>query len=169
MPTTSSGSRQSGGNLIASLWVPRQMGVALLKDTYTPNIDTHLRYSDVSAQEVRGRGLHGGRARRSRAAPTAYDAAANEYNLLGNDLSWGPGATFATRYGVVYEMATADKWLWALLDFGALINVTNGVFQIDWAAGLLVRPGRPARLGDAAEQSSVEASRRSPRSSASRA
>ena len=146
MPTTSQWYAQSGGNLIASLWVPRQMGVALLKDTYTPNVDTHVRYSDISGQEVvdGGGGLYVAGGKEIAGRSTSYDAAVNEWNLLGNDLSWGPGATFSTRYGAVYEMATADKWLWALLDFGALINVSNGVFQIDWAAGLLsVQAGPP--------------------------
>ena len=34
-------------------------------------------------------------------------------------------------------MTTVDKYLWALLDFGTLIAVQNGVFTIDWAQGLL--------------------------------
>jgi hypothetical protein len=143
MATTSQWFAQSGGNLIASLWVPRQMGVVLLKDTYIPNIDTHMRYSDVSAQEVTGT-LYDMGGKEIAGRSTSYDAAVNEYNFLGNDLAWGPGATFSTRYGAVYEMATADKWLWALLDFGVLVNVNNGVFQIDWAAGLLsVQAGPP--------------------------
>ena len=119
------------------------MGVALLKDPYVPNIDSHLRYSDVVGEEIAGT-LYTAGGKEILGRATSYDALANEYNLLGNDLAWGPGATFATRYGVVYEMATADKWLWALLDFGVLINVNNGVFQIDWAAGLLsVQAGPP--------------------------
>jgi hypothetical protein len=142
--TTSQWFAQSGGNLIASLWVPRQMGVSLLKDTYVPNLDTNLRFADVSAHEVAATGLYvaGGQEILSRS--TSYDAANNEYNLLGNDLVWGPGATISTRYGVIYEMATTDKWLWALLDFGVLVVVTNGVFQIDWTTGLLsVAAGPP--------------------------
>lgn len=136
MATTSRWYPQSGGNLVAALWVPRQMGVALLGAAYTPNLDAHLRYADVSASEITGSGyVAGGSQIASRAI--SYDAANDEYNLLGNDLSWGPGATFSARYGVIYEMTTTDKWLWALLDFGALINVNNGVFQIDWAAALL--------------------------------
>lgn len=127
---------QSGGNLIASLWVPRQMGVVLLKDTYVPNIDTHLRYSDVVANEAAGTGYTAGGLQIG-GRSTSYDAAANEYNLLGNDLTWGPGATFSCRYGAIYEMVTTDKWLWALLDFEADIPVSNGIFQIDWVAGLL--------------------------------
>jgi hypothetical protein len=141
--TTSQWYAQSGGNLIASLWVPRQMGVALLTSVYTPNIDTDMRYSDVVARECVGAGYTAGGSQISGRA-TSYDAALNEYNLLGNDLAWGPGATFTTRYGVVYEMTGTDKWLWALLDFGADINVNNGVFQIDWAAGLLsIQAGPP--------------------------
>ena len=143
MPTTSQWYAQSGGNLIASLWGPRQMGVALLGATYTPNVDTHLRYSDVVGSEITGTLYVAGGAQIS-VRSVSYDAAANEYNLLGNDLSWGPGATFSARYGAIYEMLTTDKWLWGLLDFGALINVNNGVFQIDWAAGLLsVQAGAP--------------------------
>jgi len=143
MPTTSQWYPQSGGNLIASLWVPRQMGVALLADTYVPNLDSHMRYSDIVASEVAGTlYVAGGKEITGRAI--SYDSALNEYNLQGNDLSWGPGATFAARYGAVYEMATADKFLWALLDFGALISVSNGVFQIDWATNLLsVQAGPP--------------------------
>lgn len=143
MATTSQWYPQSGGNLIASLWVPRQMGVALLTNAYTPNVDTDLRYADVVAREVAGAGYTAGGSQISGRA-ISYDTALNEYNLLGNDLSWGPGATFTTRYGVVYEMTGTDKWLWALLDFGADINVNNGVFQIDWAAGLLsIQAGPP--------------------------
>ena len=143
MPSTSQWYAQSGGNLVASLWVPRQMGVVLLKDTYTPNIDTHVRYSDVSAHEATGT-LYTAGGKEVLGRSTSYDSAANEYNLLGNDVTWGPGATFSTRYGAIYEMATSDKWLWALLDFGALIDISNGVFQIDWAAGLLsVQAGPP--------------------------
>jgi hypothetical protein len=144
MATTSQWFAQSGGNLIASLWVPRQMGVALMKDTYVPNVDSHLRWADISAHELVAGGLYiaGGQQIASRSI--SYDSAANEYNLLGNDLVWGPGATFSPRYGVIYEMTGADKWLWGLLDFGALIVVSNGVFQIDWAAGLLsVQAGPP--------------------------
>lgn len=144
MPTTSVWYAQSGGNLIASLWVPRQIGVVLLKDTYVPNVDTHLRYSDVVTHECPATGTYVAGGKEILGRSVSYDSAANEYNLLGNDLAWGPGATIATRYGAVYEMATSDKWLWALLDFGALINVNNGVFQIDWAAGLLsVQAGPP--------------------------
>jgi hypothetical protein len=137
MAPTSQWFGQAATGLIARMWAPTQMGVALMKTSFTPNIDTQLRYSDVSSQELAAGGGYtvGGSQITGRSA--SYDSAADEYNLLGNDLSWGPGATFTTRYGIIYEMVTTDKWLWALLDFGGSIDVANGVFQIDWTAGLL--------------------------------
>lgn len=128
---------QAAAGIVARLWVPTQMGVILMKNTFVPLIDTQLRYSDISAGELASGGGYtpGGKQITSRS--TAYSSAADEYDLLGDDLSWGPGATFITRYGVIYEMATTDKYLWALLDFGADIPVSNGTFTIDWIAGLL--------------------------------
>jgi hypothetical protein len=144
MPPTSQWFGQAATGLIARNWAPTQMGVILMTPAFVPNIDTQLRYADVTASELATGGGYtkGGQQISGRSA--SYDSAADEYNLLGNDLSWGPGATFTTRYGIIYEMATTDKWLWALLDFGGPIDVANGVFQIDWTAGLLsVQTGPP--------------------------
>ena len=113
MAATSQWFGQAATGLIARMWTPTQMGVILMVPSFVPNIDTQLRYSDVQASEL---------------------ATGGGYNP---DVQWGPGATFTTRYGVIYEMTTADKWLWAILDFGGPIDVANGVFQIDWTAGLL--------------------------------
>jgi hypothetical protein len=120
------------------------MGVALLKNTYVPDRDNHLRYSDVVAAEVAATGGYtaGGKQVANRAA--SYDPAADEYNLQGDDVVWGPGATITARYAVVYEMATADKYLWALLDFGADQTVSSGYFSVDFIAGVLsVKAGPP--------------------------
>lgn len=128
---------QAAAGIVARLWAPTQMGVILMKSTFTPNIDTQLRYSDVSAQELAAGGGYtvGGKEILSRSA--SYNASTDEYDLLGADITWGPPATFTARYGIVYEMATADKYLWALLDFQADIPVSAGVFTIDWTGGLL--------------------------------
>jgi len=136
MPTLAQWFAQSGGLLIARLWTPQQMGVILMRPTYVPNIDTQLRYADVSAQELAAGGLYavGGKEIMNRSV--AYDATNDEYNLLGDDVAWGPGAAFTTRYGIVYEMATTDKFLWELLDFGADITV-SGYFTVDFLAGIL--------------------------------
>jgi hypothetical protein len=119
------------------------MSVALMKPTYTPDIDAHLRYADVSAQELAAGGGYtvGGKSLTGKS--TSYDAGANEYNLLAADISWGPGATFQTRYGIIYENGTTDEFLWALLDFGALQDITNGTFLLDWATNLLAIAAGP--------------------------
>ena len=143
MATTSQWFAQSGGNLIARLWVPQDMKVALMKPTYAPDIDAHLRYADVVAQELAAGGGYASGGKSLTGKSISYDAPANEYNLLAADLSWGPGATLQTRYGVVYESGTTDAFLWALLDFGALQDITNGTFLLDWATNLLAIAAGP--------------------------
>lgn len=143
MATTAQWFAQAGGNLIARLWVPQDMKVALMKDTFVPNIDVQLRFADVVAQEVAAGGGYAAGGKSLAGKSVAYDAAANEYNLLAGDLSWGPGATFATRYGVVYEDGTTDEFLWALLDFGALQDISNGTFLLDWGTNLLAVAAGP--------------------------
>src|SRR6516164_6412897 len=103
MATSSQWYAQAGGILISRYWVPQNMSVALLKSTYVPDLSNHLRYSDVSPQEVAAGGGYtvGGKALTGKS--TSYDGVAHEMNLLAADLSWGPGATFQTRYGVIYE------------------------------------------------------------------
>lgn len=137
MAATSQWFGQAATGLIARMWTPTQMGVILMVPSFVPNIDTQLRYSDVQASELATGGGYTAGGQQITGRSASYDSAADEYNLQGNDLTWGPGATFTTRYGVIYEMTTADKWLWAILDFGGPIDVANGVFQIDWTAGLL--------------------------------
>ena len=144
MATTSQWYAQSGGYLIARLWAAQDMRVALMQASYVPNVDTHLRYSDVSGSEVAAGGGYTTGGKSLTGKSVSYDAAANEYNLQAADLSWGPGATFATRYGCVFEFDTTDKFLWALLDFGALQDITNGTFLLDWSTNLLaVAQGPP--------------------------
>jgi hypothetical protein len=137
MAATSQWYGQAATGLIARMWVPTQMGVILMVPSFVVNIDSQLRYSDISANELASGGGYTVGGKQITGRSTSYDAAADEYNLLGDDLTWGPGATFTTGKGVIYEMTTTDKWLWAILDFGGPIDVANGVFQIDWTAGLL--------------------------------
>jgi hypothetical protein len=143
MATTSQWFAQAGGNLIARLWVPQQMNVMLLTPAFVPNIDTQLRYADVAAQELAAAGgyLTGGKEILNRSI--SYDALANEYNMIGDDVVWGPGATFSTRYGIIYEQSTADKYLWGLLDFGQQFDVANGYFSVDFAAAALAVAAGP--------------------------
>jgi hypothetical protein len=141
--TSSQWFAQAGGNLIARLWVPQDMKVALMKDTFVPNVDSQLRYADVAAQELAAGGGYTPAGKSLTGKSISYDASLNEYNLIANDLSWGPGATFQTRYGIVYEDGTTDEFLWALLDFGVLQDIQNGTFLLDWASNLLAIAAGP--------------------------
>jgi hypothetical protein len=143
MATTAQWFAQAGGNLIARLWTPQDMKVALMKGTYVPNIDTQMRYADISAQELAAGGGYTVAGKSLTGKSTSYDSAADEYNLLAADLSWGPGATFQTRYGVIYEDGTTDEFLWALLDFGGLQDIQNGTFLLDWASNVLAIAAGP--------------------------
>jgi hypothetical protein len=135
---------QAATGIVARQWVPTQIGVVLMQASYVPNIDTQLRYSDISGSELTAGGGYtvGGQELLGRS--TSYDAAANEYNLIATDPAWGPGATFSARYAVVYEMATTDKYLWSLLDFGSLFSVSSGTFQIDFTSNPLSIQTGPA-------------------------
>jgi hypothetical protein len=141
--TSSQWFAQAGGNLIARLWVPQDMKVALMKDTFVPNVDSQLRYADVAAQELATGGGYTANGKSLTGKSISYDASLNEYNLIASDLSWGPGATFQTRYGIVYEDGTTDEFLWALLDFGVLQDIQNGTFLLDWASNLLAIAAGP--------------------------
>jgi hypothetical protein len=141
--TTSQWFPQAGGFLIARLWTTQDMSVMLMKDTYVKQLDTHMRYADVSAHELVAGGGYtvGGKSLTGKS--TSYDSSNDEYNLIASDLSWGPGATFQTRYGIIYENGTTDEFLWALLDFGTLQDIQNGTFLLDWATNLLAIAGGP--------------------------
>lgn len=143
MATSSRWFAQSGGNLIARLWTPQQMGIILMRNTFVPNTDVQMRYSDVQAEELAAGGGYavGGAEITGRSA--SYDSPSDEWTLLGSDVTWGPGAAFVTRYGIVYEMATTDKFLWELLDFGQDITVA-GYFAVDFASGVLGIKAGPA-------------------------
>lgn len=143
MATTAQWFPKAGGNLIGRLWVPQQMGVILMKPSFVPGLDVQMRYADVSAQELAAGGTYvvGGKEILNRAV--SYDPTGDETNLLGDDVQWGPGALFTTHYGIVYEMATTDKYLWEILDFGADITV-SGYFTVDFLAGILSVKAAPA-------------------------
>lgn len=126
----------SAEGILGALWVANPMTVALLKPTYTPNLDTHKVWTDISAQEITGTGYTSpGQLLASRAQ--AYNAGADRTDLSAADSVWGPGASFTARYAAIYDNS-GTKPLWALVDFQADQTVSNGTFTLDWQSiGLL--------------------------------
>jgi hypothetical protein len=125
-----------GGAILANLWTGDPMTVALLDPAFVPNYDTQKAWADVSAHEVAGTGYAaGGILLTGKAAP--YDTVNDLYNLQAASVVWGPGATFNAGFALVYDNS-GTKPLWSLVDFQGTKTVSNGTFEIDWAAlGLL--------------------------------
>ena len=128
----------SGGGILSALWLADQMKVALMKPTFVPDRDVQKVFADIAAQELAaGAGYTAGGAVLANKA-TNYDAAADRTNLVADDVTWGPGATFDTGFAVVYDNTSATKILWSVVNFEGTKSVVNGVFTLDWAAvGLL--------------------------------
>lgn len=132
------------GNLIARLfngevdYDSHTIKVALLTDGYTPNQDTHITWSQVSANEATGTGYVAGGATLS-GKTVSYDAASNVTTLDANDVTWA-NATVTARYAVIYDdngAAANEKVLLGYVDFGVNQSATNGNFTITWdAAGI---------------------------------
>lgn len=109
--------------------------VALLKNTYTPNQDSHTYKSDLGANEVTGTGYTAGGATLGGKTVT-YDAANNVTVLDADDVTWA-NSTITARYAVIYDDAGATdaaKVLLGYVDFGVDQASTNGNFTITWDA-----------------------------------
>jgi len=143
MATTAQWFAKAGGALIADLWVPRQMGIILMKASYVPDIDTQMLYADVAAQELAAGGGYATGGLEITGRSTVYNAGADRWDLMGDDVLWGPGATFTTHYGIVYEMATAEKRLWEILNFGQDYAIANGYFTVDFSSAVLAVAAGP--------------------------
>lgn len=127
----------SAEKILGDLWLANPLTIALMKATYSPNPDTDLTWAAISTHELPTAGGYtaGGKLLTAKLAP--YNAAQDRTDLQAADVSWGPGATFDTRYAVIYDNS-GSKPLWSLIDYEALKSVSNGVFTVDFSAvGLL--------------------------------
>lgn len=98
--------------------------IGLLADTHTPSAADTL-WSDVSADEVSGAGYTAGGAA---ATVTVATDGTKTTLTLGAAVEW-TGATFAARYGVLYEAASGA--LAMLIDFGSLQEPSAQTFRIN--------------------------------------
>ena len=107
--------------------------VALVNNSYSPDIDTHDYWNDVSTYEVTGV---------SYTTPGAIvtltssvDTSNNLAKLDGPDITW-PNSTISARYAVLFGSvgAAAACPLIAYYDFGAETASVAGSFTITWHA-----------------------------------
>jgi hypothetical protein len=107
--------------------------VMLLTSSYTPNIDTHAKRSDVEANEVTGTGYtSGGTALASKAV--SVDTTNDRGVFDADDVTWAT-STITARYAVIYKSrggaSTADE-LVGVVDFGSDKSSSAGNFVIQW-------------------------------------
>ena len=109
--------------------------VALLTSTYTPDIDTHENYDDLTNEvSESGTGYTAGGKAITTPAVTV-DTTDDEGVFDGDDLTWADSSITA-RYAVIYKdtgVASTSKLI-GYIDFGADEISDSGDFVIQWAA-----------------------------------
>jgi hypothetical protein len=107
--------------------------VALCSASYTPNIDTHDYFDDIT-NEITGTGYTAGGATLASLAWT-YDSGSNTAKLTANPTTWS-AATFTTRYAIVYRSTgtASTSPLVSYVDFGQNESPAAIDFVINWAA-----------------------------------
>lgn len=131
--------KQIEGGTGRFVWASDTIKVALATSSYTPNVDTHDFFSDVT-NEVTGTGYTAGGATLASKTST-YDTASDQIRLDAADVQW-TSSTITARYGVIwYDTAGADTTdpLLGLVNFESDVSTTAGTFQITWdATGVFV-------------------------------
>ena len=105
--------------------------VALVTSSYTPNIDTHANFSDVT-NEVSGTGYSAGGATLASVTVTA-DTTDDEGVFDAADTTWTT-ATVTARGAVIYKSTgtSSTSKLICYVDFGSDKTSTAGDFTIQW-------------------------------------
>lgn len=112
--------------------------VALLTSAYTPDIDTHHTWGDISANEVSGSNYTAGGEQLTTVVITTDDA--NDLSKFdADDVTWQT-STITAQYAVVYySSGGTDTWLVSYYDFGEDKISENGDFKVQWSTGGLLQ------------------------------
>lgn len=106
-----------------------KLKVALLKNTYVPDQDTHALFSQVSEHEVTGTGYTAG-GKTLTSVTTAYSSVAKTATVDAADVVWTT-STLTARYAVVYiNDVSLGHPLVGYIDFGQDISSYIGDFSI---------------------------------------
>ena len=109
--------------------------LAAVTSSYTPNIDTHDFWDDVSANEASGTGYTAGGAtlaNKSAAVVTASDLA----KFDADDVTWTISSAFSARYLVLYKSTgnSATSPLIGYIDLGTTYSLASGTITLTWSA-----------------------------------
>ena len=114
--------------------------VALVTSSYTPDVDAHDFFDDIT-NEVTGTGYTAGGATLS-GVTVSQDNTDNEGMLDATDTSWAT-STITARGAVIYKSTgvASTSPLIAYIDFGSNYSSTAGTFLITWAAEGIINLG----------------------------
>jgi len=106
--------------------------VALVTNSYTPNIDTNTYWDDVSANEASGTGYTAGGATLAGKTVTV-DTTNDRAEFDASDITWS-SATITARYAVIYKDTGVDSTspLIGYIDFGEDKSTAGVDFVIQW-------------------------------------
>lgn len=112
--------------------------VALVTSTYTPDIDTHEDYADITNEVANGNGYTTGGAALANKSVTK-DTTDDEGVFDADDVTWSTSSITA-RGAIVYKDTgtPATSWFICYVDFGEDKTSSSGDFTITWnAEGIL--------------------------------
>ena len=113
------------------------LNVVLVTSSYTPNIDTHTKYSDIT-NEVVGAG-YSTSGQTLVGVTTTTDLTGDKAVLDASDVTW-VSSTITAAGAVIYKSngTPATSPLIGYVDFGGTKSSSNGDFIIQWnSAGIL--------------------------------
>jgi hypothetical protein len=113
--------------------------VALVTSSYSPNQDTHEKFSDVANEVAAGNGYTAGGAALSNKTVTK-DNTNHAAVFDADDVSWDP-STITARAAVIYKDTGTPSTspLIAYIDFGADKSSSSDRFRIIWNANGIIR------------------------------
>lgn len=115
------------------------INVALLDSGYSANLDTHVFYSDVTADEVANGSGYTTKGVTLASASVTVDTTNDLAYFDAADVTWA-SSTITARYAVIFKNSGTNTTspLVAYVDFGADKTSDNGNFIISWStAGIL--------------------------------
>lgn len=114
--------------------------IALLNDSYTPDLVNHDFFDDVSANEISGTGYTAGGATLASVA-IAKDAVSNNVSLDAADVTWSTTTLSDVGYAVIYKSTGSDATspLLFLVTFATSQDTSAANFAVNFSSSGIAR------------------------------
>jgi hypothetical protein len=116
------------------------INVSLHTSSYTPNIDTHTFYSDVTASEVTSGNGYTTKGKTLSNPVVSVDTTNDLAYFDADDLTWS-NSTITARYAIIWKNTGTNTTspLIGYIDFGSDKTSDNGNFIITWSSAGILR------------------------------